>query len=92
MKSRTVRWHPGGGSWRPVNEKPPQRDWLSSGRERRTANRSLTAREAAHRLFGTPLDPKDDTKPPPTPGQVMDKLLKDARNENRINTTKDPLQ
>jgi hypothetical protein len=55
----------------------------------------MTAREAAHRLWPTLVaaDPKDD---PPSkdksPSQVMDKLLKDARNANRINTTKDPLQ
>jgi hypothetical protein len=52
----------------------------------------MTARKAAHRLFGTPLDPKDDKKPPPTPGQVMDKLLRDARNATIINTKRDPLQ
>jgi hypothetical protein len=52
----------------------------------------MTAREAAHRLWGTPLDPKDDKTPELTPNQVMDKLLHDARRKNTINTDKDPLQ
>jgi hypothetical protein len=55
----------------------------------------MSAREAAHRLWPDQiaLDPADD--PPrkgPTPGQIMDKLLQDARMANQVNTKRDQLQ
>jgi hypothetical protein len=45
----------------------------------------MTAREAAHRLFGTPLDPADDQKPDPeqrTPNQRMNALLLEATHKH----------
>jgi hypothetical protein len=53
----------------------------------------MTAREVAHRLWPDKVaaDPKDDKTPPPSPGQVMDRLLRDSRHKP-INTDKDPLQ
>jgi hypothetical protein len=54
----------------------------------------MTAREAAHRLWPEHVaaDPADD--PPrkaPTPGQIMNKLLYDARLKTMSNRTTDPL-
>jgi hypothetical protein len=52
----------------------------------------MTSRELANRLWGTPLDPKDDRPPPKRPNNVMNRLLREYRNANRINTDEDPLQ
>jgi hypothetical protein len=38
----------------------------------------MTPRQAAHRLFGTPLDPKDDQAPEKTPGDRMSDILREA--------------
>ena len=49
----------------------------------------MTNPEAIARLFGGHVH----TAPhEPTPSMVMDKILRDARGKNRINTPVDPLQ
>ena len=65
---------------------------MYGGRRRPTSKRSMTSRELANRLWGTPLDPKDDRPPPKRPNNVMNRLLREYRNANRINTDEDPLQ
>jgi hypothetical protein len=55
----------------------------------------MTAREAAHRLWPdhVALDPKDDpARKGPSPGQVMDKLLQEARMARQVNTKRNQLQ
>jgi hypothetical protein len=68
--------------------------WLFGGRRRPSSNRSMTARETAHRLWPDKVaaDPADDKPRTPTPNERMNQLLKDARNATRTNTDKDPLQ
>jgi hypothetical protein len=104
MQSRAAKWHPGGGEWRPPVDAaatagaPPPVPPRGFGP---TTNRTMNAREAAHRLWPDLVgaDPKDDKTPAKTPNQVMDDVLKAGRRKNQINTTRpdgtparDPLQ
>jgi hypothetical protein len=101
MKPHGSRWHPGGGSWRPPVQAPPlnpppplaPRGGIFGGRRRPSAKRTVTPREAAHRLWPDKVaeNPKDDKLPAKTPGQVMDDLLRGSRHKP-INTDRDPLQ
>jgi hypothetical protein len=91
-----MQWHPGGagggGEW---VRSPANTPTSYFGRRRPSANRTMNAREAAHRLWPDKVaaDPKDDPPPKAKSGsQVMDELLKAGRNKTRVNSTKDPLQ
>jgi hypothetical protein len=58
---------------------------------KRPGYRSMTPRQAAHRLFGTPLDPADD-KPPPTgdqktPSERMSDLMREAAHKHKERPT-----
>jgi hypothetical protein len=94
-KPRGAKWQPGGGTWRPhpPPDNAPPHPGSIVGRRRPSANRTMTSRQAAHRLWPELVgeDPADDKKPAQTPNERMSELLRNSRHKP-INTDKDPLQ
>jgi hypothetical protein len=56
----------------------------------------MNARQAAQRLWPEQVAAEPPNAPPqsrgPSPGQVVDKLMRNARMANQVNTDKDQLQ